>query len=211
MQLLQTHESLLNNESAVKSISKGLLYYVSTHRNAWHSTWIGRYSTGCMHTTLESAKEYAEQHRVRGTVFIIKQLPCLVYKCQDICLIVTEINTSRPLLGYNLDINEAKQGEVVESESNSYLKIGAPLNRIVMSFLPSSRFWYAKPNPMNSIIMMASRKHILPLEKLKSQNLLSYSSFSNGGNYYLGWTSFNSKLKKSAVKEIHRKVKDSGQ
>lgn len=211
MQLLQTHESLINNEGAVKSVSKGLLYYVSTRRNAWHSTWIGRYSPGCMHTTLESAKEYAEQHRVRGTVFIIKQLPCLVYKCQDVCLIVTEINTPRPLSGYNVDFNEANQSEVVESESNSYLKIGAPLNRIVMSFLPSSRFWYANPSPRNSIIMMASRKHILPLEKLKSQNLLSYSSFSNGSGYYLGWTSFSSKLKKSAVKEIHRKVKASGQ
>ena len=63
------------------------IYYVTTGRNAWRSTWIERYYKGCMRYSLESAKSYCEGHRQRGTVFYIRELPSLAFFQKDIHLL----------------------------------------------------------------------------------------------------------------------------
>jgi len=52
MELVQASTHLLDS-SPLKGISKGLVYYFHTGRNAWNSTWVTQYANGCMHTTLK--------------------------------------------------------------------------------------------------------------------------------------------------------------
>lgn len=209
MELLEASTHLLDN-SPLKGITRGLLYYVHTGRNAWHSTWITRYASGCMHTTLESAKEYAEKRRTRGTVFYIKQLPCLIFRSRNTCVLVTEINNHNPLSGYSPDAttnNVAYGLSKIEGARDNYLKIGAPINGVAKSFLPNSRFWNLRPAPKNSIIILSCKNPALSVEKVTSDRLLAYKSYSNGGNYYLGWSITESVIKRLAVLQLYRKAK----
>lgn len=193
-----------------KGISGGMVYYVHTGRNAWHSTWVTQYSPGCMHTTLSSAKEYAEALRTRGTVFYIRQLPCLVFRGHGITIVITEINNNNPLGGYSPDatIQDVAAGtKKMKSALDNYLKIGAPLVGVGMSFLPDSRFWIRKPSPRNSVVVLASKNEAISIEKAKSDSLLSWQSFSNGGYYCLGWRSIESHIKRTAVLALYRQAK----
>src|SRR4051812_25147339 len=69
------------------------VFYVSTGRNAWWSTWVTRYSPGCMHGALESAKAFCEERRRQGTIFYIDELPSLAFVASECALVVSEINT----------------------------------------------------------------------------------------------------------------------
>ena len=209
MELVQASTHLLDS-SPLKGISRGLIYYVHTGRNAWHSTWVTQYANGCMHTTFESAKEYAEKRRTRGTVFYIKQLPCLIFRSQNTCVLVTEINNRNPLSGYSPDAttDDVAYGlNKIEGALNNYLKIGAPINGVAMSFLPNSRFWNVRPSPRDSVIILASNNPAMPVEKVPSDSLLAYKSYSIGGNYYLGWSGIESEIKRLAVLQLYRKAK----
>jgi hypothetical protein len=209
MELKQISPHLIDNNQ-LKGISRGLIYYVHTGRNAWHSTWVTRYTNGCMHTTLESAKEYAETKRTRGTVFYIKQLPCLIFRSQNTCVLITEINNENPLSGYspNAITNEIPYGhDKIEESLDNYLKIGAPTNGVALSFLPSSRFWNVRPSPKDSVIILSNNKPDLSIEKVSSDCLLEYKSSSSGGNFYLGWFKAESEVKRLAVLQIYRKAK----
>ncbi len=209
MELVQASTHLLDN-SPLKGISRGLMYYVHTGRNAWHSTWVTQYANGCMHTTFESAKEYAEKRRTRGTVFYIKQLPCLIFRSRNTCVLVTEINNRNPLSGYSPDAttDDVAYGlNKIEGALNNYLKIGAPINGVAMSFLPNSRFWNVRPGPRDSVIILASKNPAMSVEKVSSDSLLAYKSYSNGGNYYLGWSGIESEIKRLAVLQLYRKAK----
>jgi hypothetical protein len=83
-------------ECLVEVVSVVMLYFVSTGRNAWWSTWTSRYSPGCMHTTLDSAKAHCEKLRKSGTVFYIDELPSLALLSSSNALLVSEINTRKP-------------------------------------------------------------------------------------------------------------------
>ena len=85
--------------SKVGDVSAGLLYYLFSGRNAWHSTWITRYTEGCMHGDLQGAKDTAERQRKQGSVFYIAELQALIIKSAAGVLAVTEINSGRPLSG----------------------------------------------------------------------------------------------------------------
>lgn len=209
MELVQASIHRLDS-SPLKAISRGIIYYVHTGRNAWHSTWVTQYANGCMHTTLQSAKEYAEKRRARGTVFYIKQLPCLIFRSQITCVLVTEINNKNPLSGYSSDAttDDVAYGlNKIEGARNNYLKIGASINGVAMSFLTNSRFWNVRPGPRDSVIMLSSMNPALSVEKVSSDSLLAYKSYSNGGNYYLGWSGIESEIKSLAILQLYRKAK----
>lgn len=200
MELVKISAHLPDN-TPIEGISRGLIYYVYTGRNAWHSTWVTRYENGCMHKNLIFAKEYAERRRKRGTVFYITQLPCLTFRTKKECLLVTEINNKIPLSGFSLDAMAS------DDIKDSHLKFGSPIDGVVKSFHPNSIFWETQPNPKDSIIILSCKDPSLSVEKVNSDKLLAYESFSNGGKYYLGWNDINSNLDRAGILRIYQNVR----
>ncbi len=204
MQLVQIQMDTLS-ENPIEKISHGVIYYVHSGRNAWHSTWIKRYTPGCMHTKLNSAKEYAEKIRNRGTVIYIKPLPCLVFSCKDFHFLVTEINSKNPLSGYSPDAisdNISYHFIKMENTLNNYLKIGAPLHGAAFSFMTNSIFWQIKPSPKDSIIMLTSTNSNAVSVNDEAPLDLAYKSHSNGGKYKLGWSKIDSDVKNNAILKL---------
>ncbi|WP_150497730.1 hypothetical protein [Roseibium aquae] len=175
--------------SKIKKLESCIIYYIYQGRNAWHSTWVTQYWSGCMHTTLESAKENAERLRTQGSVFHIQELPALAFRSAKGVLVVTQINTLQPLRYYSADaVSSLPEGfKRIKGGRENYLSKGAPLMGVAMSFLHSSRFWREAPPAENSVITVSSSDSNLTLKKLTKAKLCTFKSSSFGGGYLLSW------------------------
>lgn len=144
-----------------------------------------------MHTNIESAKRYAEARRTQGTVFTIKQLPAVHVRTDDaISIIVTQINTPVPLSQYLREATGSQprsSKKLIENSSDAYLVKGASALGAALSFECDSRFWRVAPPLRDSVILLASKEPDFEIEQLGSSKLQAWSSYSNGGNYLLGW------------------------
>ena len=175
-------------------------FYVHTGRNAWHSTWIARYSPGCMHTTLKSAKSYAETKRVQGTTFNISELPALIISSYIGSVVVTQINSKNPLAGYSRNAVRLTHHshELMEGHLNDYLITGAPIYGAILSFERDSRFWKHPPPLSNSLIITETPEIDPDTIKIKAESL-NYKSFSQGGQYTMGWRTYESDVSPSGI------------
>ena len=200
-------EKSFKNISAAKvaSFRPCVIYYITTGRNAWHSTWIQRYSKGCMHTTIQSAKRHAEKLRTQGTVFTITEYPALQIITASGHIIITQINTKRPLADYSPDAVRAQppQGaELIDGARDNYLIEGAIASSVVLSFDCSSRFWRKPPPRKNSLIVTASSDAALKVMILTQRKLQAWSSYSNGSGYLLGWRERENNIKGNKIRAL---------
>lgn len=165
----------------VREVKVVRLYYVSTGRNAWWSTWITRYSPGCMHSTIASAKSFCEGRRVQGTVFYIDELPSLAFIAPERSLLVSEINTDK-FLG-QLNLGRLRDITTVLPVSTMTLR------QMTHIFRPESPLWPSTyPKVDSTILSFCSQPETLA-EVQSSEQLSSWASSSSGPNHYLGWSS----------------------
>lgn len=187
-------------ESKVEHIEAITVYYVYTGRNAWHSTWITQYTEGCMHSTLQSAKAYAETKRIQGTVLNISDLPALHIYSPAGSIIVTQINTKQPFKDYSRSaVREShRYYDLIENHLNDYLVPGATIHGAVLSFDSDSRFWRSPPPMLNSTIIVTPSEK--PCEYSISQNTNKRRrSISYGSSYTLGWKEQDTDISSEAV------------
>lgn len=193
--------------SKVGDVSAGLLYYLFSGRNAWHSTWITRYTEGCMHGDLQGAKDTAERQRKQGSVFYIAELQALIIKSAAGVLAVTEINSGRPLSGYAPD---AVQDDVpagtrkLKGARDCYIQKPAPMLGAALSFDHMSRFWNQRPPPRNAVVVVAANDPALAFDLLPAAKLQSRCSYSNGGSYRLGWRTIDDGYGGIAAEPVRR-------
>jgi hypothetical protein len=164
----------------VRAVKVVKIFYVSTGRNAWWSTWITRYTPGCMHSTIESAKEFCEDRRVQGTVFYIDELPSLAFFAPERALVVSEINTDE-FLG-RLDFKGLTNLTTVLPVSSM------TLHQMTFVFKPESPLWpESYPREDSSILSFCSAP--LTLAEVSSKDeFSSLASSSVGPNYHLNWS-----------------------
>lgn len=187
----------------VTGLKKITAFYVHTGRNAWHSTWIARYYPGCMHTSLNSAKSYAETKRVQGTTFKISELPALIISSNIGSVVVTQINSKTPLAGYSrtaVRLTHHSQ-KLMNGHLNDYLCIGAPIYGAILSFESDSRFWKTPPPSYNSLIITETPEIAPETVEIKSENL-NYKSFSHGSQYMMGWRPYESDISSDGISRL---------
>jgi len=164
----------------VRTVKVVRIFYVTTGRNAWWSTWITRYTPGCMHSTIESAKAFCEQRRVQGTVFYIDELPSLSFFASERALVVSEINTEE-FLG-RLDFKRLTSLTTVFPVSSM------TLHQMTFVFRPESPLWpESYPHEDSSILSFCSASRTLA-EVSSNDELSSWASSSVGPNYNLNWS-----------------------
>lgn len=195
MQLLHASEANpADMRFMVRSVRPVKVFYVSTGRNAWWSTWITRYSHGCMHSTIESAKQYCERRRVQGTVFYIDELPSIGFIAPERALLISEINTEHFFQRFNVEYLEVILSVL---PTNSFT-----LKQVEHMFNPTSELWpWNYPGRDSAILTFCSNPKTL-LAASKKSGMKSYASHSMGGNYYLGWASRSFSKKRSALYSI---------
>ena len=182
------------------------IYYVYYGRNAWHSTWVTKYTAGCMHGCMESAQAFVESRRVQGSVFCIEELPALVLDGEEMSFIVTQINSENPLKGYSSQAvtNSPPYGAtLIKGSQNSYITAGSPLIGSILSFNTTSRFWRSRPPYTNSVILLYSAPSDSLLQ-LTSTPLKKWRSRSFGGQYKFSWLPCGSRVRASGVLGLHK-------
>lgn len=190
-------------KSKIEDIQAITIYYVYTGRNAWHSTWITQYTEGCMHTTLRSAKAYAETKRVQGTVLNISDLPALHILSSAGSVIITQINSKAPLKNYSRSaVSESHWCyNLMKNYLNDYLVPGASIHGAVLSFDFDSRFWRSPPPALNSTIITTPSEKTFETTILQKTNK-HRRSISYGGNCALGWREQDTDVSSKGVREL---------
>jgi hypothetical protein len=164
----------------VREVNAIRLFYVTTGRTAWWSTWVTRYAEGCMHTTFASAREYCESRRVQGTVFYVTQLPALAFTAEGRVLAVTEINTQDILGRFDF----AKLTDIT-----TVLPVSTMTPRqISLLFRPQSPLWPRNfPRTDSAILAFGS-----PIDELTDlgtgDDLIAKASRAVGVDYSLEWS-----------------------
>lgn len=75
----------------------GAVNFLTTGRNAWHSTWVRQYQPGAIMGREAPLRQRAESQRTQGSVFYIDQLPALILQSDLLTLIGLEVNRSDQL------------------------------------------------------------------------------------------------------------------
>lgn len=176
----------LQNIKAVK------IFYCFYGRNAWYTTWVQKYTENCMHSSLESAKEFAEENRVSGSVFYIEELPALFLEGGYYPVLVTQINQANPLKGYSSKLHK-----------NNLLILNVPIKDAILSFDYNSPFWKLPQQKNDSVILLYSK--LAPqFEYLKTTKLRTWKSESFGGKYCLSWNLLESRVRQSSLLRIYK-------
>jgi len=208
--LEQTHIS--SDQDPPIGIGKGTVFYVYYGRNAWHSTWITRYSHGALHDTLETAKAHCETRRVQGSVFNILELPALILLTQQRVVYITEINSENPLRGYAGRYIDKKWALITGNQHHpKKIRMDMPMHNIEDSFRPLSNYWTHQPNFQNSV-MVVQRHHQGSMPELKNRvpsKREHYVSHSYGKEYALGWRRQSNNIKTSGIALAYAKLTQS--
>lgn len=175
-------------ESRISEVRAVKIFYVSSGRNAWYSTWVKRYSPGCMHVSIDTAKDHAERMRKQGSVFVIREQPAVAGISTAGAVIATQINTPRPLAAYSQSaLLGAYPRPTPESGPDDYLVEGAPMLGFAQTFDWGSQFWRARPPVRDSVFLLALDRRDIELEALSKAKSNEFVSGSVGPNFYLHW------------------------
>jgi len=206
MQLFENTSDSLGNEE-VRNISIGSVYFVHSGRNTWYGTWSVCYYDGCMHTTLESARKYAESKRKRGTVLYIKQLPCFIFRSRLSTLLITQINESEPFSKFSPDnitnFSESTLESLLGLPKNP-LKNGNSIAHVAQSFISIRSFWNPHPLPFDSVILLSHNSPFLQVEQDNLDNLKSLKAFRESGIDRLLWERFGEPAKSTSIQNLYR-------
>jgi len=188
------------HQESIEDRRIGKLYYLFKGRNAWHSTWINRYSDGCMHTSLVAAKKSAEKQRKSGTRFFIQELPVLILAAQENVLLVTQINCENVLLNYHPD--GAMRYRDNDELKSCNIDLFSPLNAAYDTFWVHSDYWDVRPPTSNSIIRFVLPREQAELEPYDGNKSQLYTSFSFGTNYHLGWSAAKDRDRSTHIEHV---------
>lgn len=191
------------------SMHPARIFYVYQGRNAWHSTWITNYSENCMHTSLKSAKDFAEKKRVQGTVFNIREMPAIVLRSLAGDILVTQINTTTPLSLYSPDSLDNK-GIITDITPalplSNYINLGVPICEAAKSFSWHSQFWHSQPPASNSVVVVATRDASVEYLRDVESEFQAHASFSHGSKYRLGWRTRKDPISPESISRILSQV-----
>ena len=73
------------------------LAFLTYGRNAWHSTWITRYTDWSIALTVGTLQSRAERLRTSGSVFKIDEIPALALQTEASTIFIVEVNRGRQL------------------------------------------------------------------------------------------------------------------
>lgn len=210
----------MHAEGEITRIVGCKVWYVYDGRNAWHSTWVHKYRSGCFHLNVDSAKQFCEKNRKQGSIFYIEQIPALEIDCDHGSLFITQINTTDPLHGYSIHASDMQPhiaSGFLKDEIKKDLSIGAYLIQAATSFDRSSRFWIDPPPVKNSLVELwldnslkvniAKSGEIFVIKNenpdlLDSEPLKGFTSKSVGKNRPLTWDPRLSRARQNGVVDI---------
>lgn len=123
--------------SGVRAVA---VHFLSYGRNAWHSTWIRRYSVGDFAREGRAVQRKVDERRGPGTVFYLTVLPAIQVDFGSRKFVVTEINTNEPFR--HIDLDQAR-----------YPLLANNMRGFLDYIEPTSTLWKSGQKRENSVIL----------------------------------------------------------
>ena len=223
---MQLHRKSIETDGSADSLITGVgrckVYYAHDGRNAWHSTWVQRYSDGCMHTTLQSAKDYCEGRRKPGSVFYIREVPALWLTIHLGTYVLIQIGEKNPFGNYGATCPPEGTNGSTHTVSPNLFKRGGLVALAIGSFVHYSRHWRKMPdadsviltwraNARDSMVLDTTKdgqqlKASQIVEPLNDAPMHRYTSSSAGSNYLLQWSKERHAIRKIGILDILRET-----
>lgn len=146
-------------QATVTRVRAVSVLFLSNGRNAWHSTWVRRYSSGSFFRDGRAVERAVDRRKTRGTVFYLKVLPALIFTYGARDFLVTEINTDEPFR--HLDLEAARYGLTSRT-----------LAELLDAMKPTSSLWKPGQARTNSIIVQEINEEFI--------DLAAYTALSKG-------------------------------
>lgn len=134
------------SDTSVVSIQAVRGYRVFRGRNAWNFTWSLGGPSYTLYSIRQEAMACAEGWRSQGSVFYIADWPAVEFRTVSETLLVTQLDTDDPLAEYAVRSDPPPGKDLQQLALNNYVRIGAPLDGVELSFNPDSRFWRHPPS-----------------------------------------------------------------
>lgn len=160
-------------------------------RNAWYSTWIHSYiPQKSLYSSLEEAKQYAENMRKRGSVFYIDLIPSFLIKSKNCNVLVTQIDSRKPFEQYSLlrNNNNLLNDSLKYKRLKAFLRRGIPLNIAVKTFDPDGEHWSVNQSYYNNIIIEYGYQDDVVWDDFGNDECRKYESYAQGSLCNLGWS-----------------------
>lgn len=137
------------------SVRPVAVLFLSYGRNAWHSTWIRRYSEGDFSREGRVVERKVEARKGPGTVFYLKVLPAFQIDYSSRKFIVAEINTQEPFR--HMDLSVAR-----------YPLFATNLTNFLALICPTSSLWKPGQRHENSVIVQEVEEDYIDLSAYKA-------------------------------------------
>jgi len=132
------------------------VFFLRTQRTAWHSTKISRYNSRTpFFMNKKDAKDEAESLRVRGSYFVISEMPAIIIESNESMIVLIQINTNTPFKDYSVNALSAHTNtrRRLYGYLNSYFHIGVNIGELIQTFRWNSNFWRVNQPEKNSILV----------------------------------------------------------
>ena len=169
---------------------KGVLVYLLLRgRNAWHTTWIRNYrGPAALYASLDEAKAAAEDQRVQGSVFYIRELPALSLLSEVGPVVLVEFHSDNCF------------GRWQPRSPESLLQLGTPLGELMHSLGPSGEW---RPPVPSEHSFVAGRAKFSTLVHLPARRpFVTRVSAYNGPRFYLRWLEVPNSTSRRGVNAI---------
>lgn len=178
--------------SSLLAVEGAVVYMLISGRNAWHSTWITRYSKNiAFYSSLQGAKSQAELLRRQGSVFYVRQVPVLLVRTTEGAVVQAEFH-SRTCFG-KWDITAGSE----------LLRIGTPTSRLLSGLGPDSELWRPpKISQYSFVTVVPEWDNIPPLPK--GGAFRSWTSEGLGPKYQLAWRDGRQDYRRTGINAILR-------
>jgi hypothetical protein len=189
------------HDLAVDEVNAIKLYGVFWVRIAWRSTWINQYREGCLHSTLESAIDFAETCRVQGSQFRIEELPALALCTSKGVVCVTQFNVVDPFSTFTVSTDAPETS----------LRVGQPLQDAMKVFTKKSASWRLPPTAEKSAIFAAAlgRTSARYLEQMAGARVAIRRAINIGSTHKLLWSPAESHRLCNGARRIENEVRSS--
>jgi hypothetical protein len=213
----------------IQTVSARKLYYIRDGRNAWWGTWVTRWYENSFFFNWESARGYAEDHRVQGSVFHILEVPALMLMVSKGFALVTQLGTEKTLAEYQpptsleqlkrrFDSSPYREWSRNESPSCMQRQLrGDPLSRqphqsrqlgsVMDTFHDDSLFWQPLGSERTIVRLLGTPDDGTPAAVRRKQVMRSWRSSSYGGEYPLAWNEEQRALDPASILRIVERAK----
>ena len=85
-----------NVANTLQTATPIVVYFISSGRNAWHSTWMQKYEKNTLMSSYDASRTFIGSRMTQGTAFRMTITPAWHLRFSSKSFLVCEINTSRP-------------------------------------------------------------------------------------------------------------------